>query len=762
MGIELLAPVGSFEAFKSALDNGANAIYLAGTRFGAREKATFTNEELVSIIKEAHINEVKVYVTVNTLIYDDEIEDVLKFIDFLYNNDVDAIIVQDLGLITLVRNIYPDLTIHASTQMNTMTKKQAQILKDMGVKRVVVARETSIETIKEIINDVGIEVEVFIHGALCVSYSGQCLFSSCLAKKSGNRGECLQLCRLPYSLYRNDEKIVDTKYLLSMKDLNTIDHVKEMIDANVTSLKIEGRLKSGSYVGMVTRIYRKYIDRYLSNKKTEVENEDYKNLEQVFNREFTKGYVFNETNNNMTNTYRPNNKGVRIGKVVESKFGKIYIKLEENLHQGDGIRIVGKEDVGFYVNKMEVKKLLVNTANVGEIVAISVKEKIEVNDIVYKTSNIKLSQDIEKNSTRRKFGITAYVKAKIDENLKVKFVDDLNNSVEIISDYKVIKANNSPTSEEKIKQQLSKLNDTSYFLENIYFECDEMILIPVSIINDARRNLVEKLNEKRSVCNVRTSKKTLNLEKIKVSQEAFNLKVKVCNEEQYNLVKNYVNEENIYFNKERNIYFYPRISESKIKTDNSKVLLNELHDVNNNKEMIANYYLNCTNVFALYTLYKLGFKRVTLSVEMSKTRIENLIKNYIRYFKEKPNIEVVVYSKVDLLITKYCLINKCLKKEAKGCNACIRDKFYLEDRKGYKIPVVRDGFCNTRLLNPRALMLLDYVNELENAGVNCIRIEFNDESVEECEDILNAFHGQEVYLDSRKFTYGYFKEREDE
>ena len=169
MEIELLAPVGSFEAFKSALNNGANAIYLAGRKFGAREKATFSNEELIDIIKEAHINEVKVYVTVNTLIYDDELESVLEFVDFLYNNDCDAVIVQDIGLITLIHNLYPDFVIHVSTQMNTMTLKQASMLKEMGVSRVVVARETNIELIKEIIEKVGVEVEVFIHGAMCVS-----------------------------------------------------------------------------------------------------------------------------------------------------------------------------------------------------------------------------------------------------------------------------------------------------------------------------------------------------------------------------------------------------------------------------------------------------------------------------------------------------------------------------------------------------------------------------------------------------------------
>ncbi len=762
MEIELLAPVGSFEALKSALDNGANAIYLAGTRFGAREKATFTNDELISIIKEAHINEVKVYVTVNTLIYDDELEEVMKFVDFLYNNDVDAIIVQDLGLITLVRNIYPDLVIHASTQMNTMTVKQAQILKNMGVKRVVVARETSSKLIKEIIEKVGIEVEVFVHGALCVSYSGQCLFSSCLAKKSGNRGECLQLCRLPYSLYKNDEKLIDNQYLLSMKDLNTIDYIKEIAEAKITSLKIEGRLKSGAYVGMVTRIYRKYLDQFKEKKETSIDEKDYKNLQQVFNREFTKGYIFGENNKEITNTYRPNNKGVRIGKVVESRDNKIYIKLEETLYQGDGIRIVGKEDNGFYVNKMEVKRLLVNTAKANEVVMVYCKGNVSVNDVVYKISDVKLNEEIEKNSLRRKFSINAYVNARVDNNLKVKFIDDLNNEVEIVSDYIVIKANNSPTSEDKIKQQISKLNESCYSLKNIKLDCDEMILIPVSVINECRRKLVELLNEKRSIVNKRVGKNNLKLNCLKTLTEDFKLMVKVSDKEQYDLVKEYLNNDYIYYTDKESIYSYPRISENKIKVENKRVLVNELHDIDDSKEMIANYYLNCTNIFTLYTLYKLGFKKVTLSVEMTKTRIIDIINNYKNYFKENPNIEIVIYSKVDLLITKYCVINKCLNKENKGCNECINSKYYLEDRKGYKIPILRDYYCNTRLLNPRALMLLDYVEELKKNGVSSVRIEFNDESVLECKELLDSYMGKGVNLDSRKFTYGYFREREDD
>ena len=756
----MLAPVGSFEAFKSALNNGANAIYLAGRRFGAREKATFSNEELIEIIKEAHINEVKVYVTVNTLIYDDELEDVFEFVDFLYNNDCDAIIVQDIGLITLIHNMYPDFVIHASTQMNTMTLKQASVLKDMGVSRIVVARETNIELIKEIIEKVGIEVEVFIHGAMCVSYSGQCLFSSCLLKKSGNRGECLQLCRLPYSLYKEDEKIVDNEYLLSMKDLNTIHHIKDLVDARITSLKIEGRLKSGSYVGMVTKAYRNYLDKYIREKNTFVDASDYKKLKQVFNREFTKGYLFDESNYELTNAHRPNNMGVRIGKVIDARNGRVYIKLDDELSQGDGIRIVGSEDVGFTVNKMEVNRLLVNGAQKGQIITLNVRERVEVNSFVYKTNDIKLNEEIEKIG-KKKFPVKAFVDAHIDSKLKIRFKDNLGNKVEVESDYVIVKANNSPTSKEKIEQQLSKLNETNYVLSEVEIDSDDMVLIPVSIINELRRNLVEKLNEKRSVANIRKGKQKLNLTSPKLNAEDFNLNVKVSDDEQYDLALNYVDNNHIYYKKKETIYSYPRISENRINVENENVLINEIHDVDENKNMIANYYLNCTNIFALYTLYKLGFKRVTLSIDLSKTRVFSLIKNYENYFNEKPNVEVVVYSKTDLMITKYCLISKCLGNNSKECGECLKNKYFLEDRKGYKIPLVRDYFCNLRLLNPRALMLFEYIEEMKENGVNCVRIEFTNEDIQECTDILDSYMGKEVELDSRKFTYGYFKEKEE-
>ena len=241
---ELLSPVGNRESLYQAIHNGCDAVYLGGKKFGARMFAdNFAPEDLQQAIRYCHLYGVKIYITVNTIIFDSEIEDFLGYIEFLYVNGVDAVIMQDIGMISLVHKKFPLLEIHASTQTHNHNSEGIKLLKDLGVKRVVLARELSLDEIKNI--DVDIEKEVFIHGALCVCYSGCCLFSAMNTNRSGNRGECIASCRLPYELYKNDEKIkTDGNYLLSMKELNTSKYLKDILDSDIISLKIEGRMKS--------------------------------------------------------------------------------------------------------------------------------------------------------------------------------------------------------------------------------------------------------------------------------------------------------------------------------------------------------------------------------------------------------------------------------------------------------------------------------------------------------------------------------------
>jgi len=758
--IELLAPVGSYDAFISAINNGADAVYLAGEHFGAREKATFTNDELEEMIKYAHVREVRVHVVINTLIYDDEMDKVMEFVDFLYNHDVDAIIVQDLGVITRIHNEYPDLEIHASTQLNTMSVESARVLKNLGVSRVILARETDLATVIKIKQEVGIDVEVFAHGALCMGYSGQCLFSSLTAKKSGNRGECLQLCRLPYNLVKNGEKQEINKYLLSCKDLCSVEYIDKLIEAGITSLKIEGRVKSASYVGKVVSVYRKYIDEYYKNNKIEVENKDINDLKKVFNREFTKGYLFKENNKDIVNTYRPNNIGIKLGEVVGVNNNKVSIKLSEDIHQGDGIRIVNdNEDTGLYVNKLYRKGLLVNSANKGEVVSIDVYKNVCVKDIVYKTSDVLLNKEIEDNNklVSKRFSIDVKVEAYVNKTLKFIARDNKGNEVKVESEYVIDLANKTPTSKERIREQIAKLNESVYYLNDFNFIGDEMIIIPISVINKLRNEMVEKLNKIREINHVRNGKQKLKLSEVKIEKEDFDYMYKANTREQFDVISSYVGKEQIYYTNNNCVYAYPRISSGILKPKNESVLINELSDIDNSKYMIANMYLNTTNIYALYTLYSLGFKRVTLSIEMSFERIKNLINNYKNVFGYTPNVEVVVYGKIDLMVTKHCPINKYLRdsNEEISKGECSRDAYSLIDRKGYKLDLINDGLCNVRILNPKKLHLIEFIDNLIDVGVSKVRLEFTNETKKETMDVIEGYNLGE--LDLLGVTNGYFE-----
>ena len=272
MKVELLSPVGSMKTLYQAIHNGADAVYLGGKRFGARKYSdNFNEDELKEAVRYAHLFNVKVYVTANTIIYEDEINDFLEYIFFLHKINVDAVIMQDIGMIKIVRDKFPNLEVHASTQCHNQNDEGIKLLESLGVTRIVLDREMPLEEIKQL--KTPLEKEVFVYGALCVSYSGCCLFSSLNGGRSGNRGECVQSCRMQYDLYENDKKI-DTQgnYLLSTKDLNTLNNLKDILDTDIVSLKIEGRMKSPEYVGYVTKLYRNLIDNYYNHKKMIITN----------------------------------------------------------------------------------------------------------------------------------------------------------------------------------------------------------------------------------------------------------------------------------------------------------------------------------------------------------------------------------------------------------------------------------------------------------------------------------------------------------
>ena len=385
---ELLAPAGNMETLKAAILAGCDAVYIGGKFFGARNYAdNFTDEEMIEAIKYAHLNGVKIYVTMNTLVYETETKNFIDYALFLHKNNVDAIIIQDIGMMDYLRQKYPNLKLHASTQMHIHNLEGVKLLENLGLERVVLARETSIDLIEQIKKETNIELEIFVQGALCISYSGQCLMSSLLNGRSGNRGTCSQCCRMPYDLIIDGKKVNQDNYLLSPKDLNTLKNLEPLLKLGVSSLKIEGRMKRKEYVYYVVSLYRKAIDSYFEKGYIEIKEEEIENLKKIFNRGFTKGFLNNEKSENLIHSYRPNHMGIEIGKVIDVKGKLVKIKLSKTLNQNDGIRIIGKSDTGCIINKLYKNKKLINQANPNDIVEINLKDKVNIGDKVLLTTD---------------------------------------------------------------------------------------------------------------------------------------------------------------------------------------------------------------------------------------------------------------------------------------------------------------------------------------------------------------------------------------
>ena len=429
--IELLAPAGNMNSLKAAVQAGCDAVYLGGNFFGARAfSKNFDNDELVDAINYCHLYGVKVYVTVNTLIYENEVSDFIKYIEFLHRNNVDAVLVQDFGMMDLIRKTFPNLEVHASTQMHIHNLDGVKFMESLGIRRVVLARETSIDDIKTMKENSDVELEVFVHGALCISYSGQCLMSSLIGGRSGNRGACAGSCRLKYDVIDDTgKKLNKGEYPLSTKDLNTLEYIGDLIDAGVSSLKIEGRMKSPEYVYMVVKLYRMAIDSYYENGKVMINDDDVLSLKKIFNRDYTKGFLFNIDNNDLINGYRPNHMGVKVGKILGYDKGFAKIELYDDISIGSGLRVIGKNyDVGINVNDFYVNGKLVKEAHAGDIIKIKVNDKVFVGDTVVITLDKNLNNSIDEviDNNLRKVLIKGKFTAKVGDKICFSLSDGVN------------------------------------------------------------------------------------------------------------------------------------------------------------------------------------------------------------------------------------------------------------------------------------------------------------------------------------------------
>lgn len=752
--IEVLAPCGSFEALVAAVQSGADAVYLGGSRFGARAFAdNFTNEKMAEAVAYAHSYDVSVYVTVNTLIYDEEFSELLGYTDYLYSIDVDALIIQDIGLLRVLRKRYPDMDLHASTQMHLHNIEAVAELVEFGVERVVLSRECSLQTIKEIHEAFpDLELEVFCYGALCISYSGQCLFSSMIGGRSGNRGECAQACRLPYQLLEKDSgDILNTKgnYLLSPKDQNALTFVDQMVDAGVYSFKIEGRMKRPEYVAGSVALFRKACDAAVEHRPFKVTKSMITDLRKVFNRGFTLGHMRESRGSDLMSQIRPNHVGIPLGKItaIDKKRARATILLTEPVMQGDGIRILSKNgDEGFTLNFLYKDGLLVSKAEANESIEIDLREmQIQVGDDVRKTTDVQLMKELNEQSkpNTRHIPITMKLELFVGKPIGL-YATYKNTTAHVASDVVADEAIKRPITKERAEEQLSKLNDTPYYLESLDFESDNRSITAISTINALRRDVVLKLQQAYIDSFHRHSIHTEEQEYLTGECKGPRFSAAVYTKEQLEACLD--NHMDLIFVRNKELYeaykhhsevvlASKRVKENTYQYETNRLLCAEMGAVHemNGKEMYIDSYLNVTNSNSIQYFLSKGARRITLSEELSMTRLASLV-------KEGLPLEVIVYGKSELMISRHCVINtNTVDTKQLHCNMCKKHDYALIDRKNERFDILCDEDCFNHILHAKTLIGLSLMNELKSIGIPYFRLNFTNETYEQTDKVIRAY-----------------------
>ncbi len=476
---ELLAPAKNMECAIAAINSGADAIYIGANMFGARKNAGNSLKELEEIIKYAHQFWVKVYVTINTILTDEELVEAKKLIWKLHEIKADAIIFQDFGILELARKgELPEIPLHASTQCNNRTLQKVKFFEKIGIKRVILARELSLSEIKNIAKNTDVQIECFVHGALCVSYSGQCYLSASCGGRSANRGECAQPCRKKYTIIdENGKVLVKNKYMLSLKDFNASKKLEDLVRAGVVSFKIEGRLKDANYVRNVVLHYRKLLDRISKKSSSGIIVADFEpNPDKSFNRSFTEYFLDGRSECYNLNSVK--SLGEKLGKVIGK--GKNYIEINAKISAGDGLCFFENNELaGFLANKVEGKKVYPNKM-----------PNIKIGDTLYRNQDHEFEKTLKNSKTARKILVDFKFKNGI-----VSAIDENFNKVEL-----PLEGLEAAKDKEKMKTnfitQMKKTGETIYFVRSASVE-DELPFIPISKLNEIRRTLLEKLTEKR-------------------------------------------------------------------------------------------------------------------------------------------------------------------------------------------------------------------------------------------------------------------------
>ncbi len=735
MKYELLAPAGDMLSVVQAVQNGADAVYLGGKSFGARAFAgNFSIEELGEAIDYAHVYGVKVYVTVNTLVYEDETVDFLKHTEAVLKCGADALIMQDIGMIAAVHRRFPDAALHASTQMHNHSDAALEFARSLGLSRAVLAREMDIDQIKNL--KCTIEKEVFVHGALCICYSGQCLFSALTNGRSGNRGTCAQNCRMRYKLLDSEGKQYDTngEYLLSPKDIGLFEDITALIEAGVSCFKIEGRMKSPEYVGLVTKIYAKLLSYYSAGRQPKPDKQDMGDLLSLINRGYSKSHLFGVRGEALLSKDRPNHRGIPLGEVLAVKNGRIKLRLSAMLNQGDGIKFERSDD-GFICNRIFKHGLLAASAESGDIIELDAKAKATAGDTVVKTSDAALTKSLQKANTRR-VPVSGLLTAREGAPIQLVLRDEAGHEAAVQGQL-VEPSRTAPTTRDDLFTGISKLGDTPYELLDASIDADENIFIAKSALNALRRDAAEKLTSLRMVvAPVRVYGEPMPPVRYGDEGEHQALHVLVRSAAQFEAVKDivsgdiYTDDVRLYFDKKA---AYPRL---RLRTDR---LAQTLEPLNGERLLVTDHgglhvYSRCNDIIIDHTVYALnaealsvlvsnGVKRAALPPELDIVQTARLMAAYKAINGQLAPVEAVLYARHELMAMRHCVLSGALGKNS--CDLCKEKQFGLEDLKGNYFPFVVDESCRTHVFHSRVAEVdaADYLV----LGVRHFRIELFDE-----------------------------------
>lgn len=787
--IELLAPAGSMEALEAAVESGADAVYIGGNKFNARAFADNLDDNMLkNAVEYAHVRGVRVYITVNILILQKELEEVLEYIKHLYSINVDAVIVQDIGLAMMIKKLLPDFEVHCSTQMAVHNTDGAMLLYELGIKRIVLARELSLQEVNNIVENTNIDAEIFVHGALCVCYSGQCYMSSLIGGRSGNRGKCAQPCRKKYDLLDIDNnRNIDTstgKYLISTRDLNTYKNLYDIAASKAASLKIEGRMKRPEYVAIIVHHYRKALDCIQEGKANCIlEEADYE-LKIAFNREFTQGYLFNKRNQEIVNTDRPDNRGIYIGKVLNQKGNIVELLLEENfLNDGDSIEIIrdNGKSTGCTISGIKKNNETVKGAKAGDRIRIFVTDRVAPGNRINKTldSNLFLkAREQYAYRNKKKIALKGVFTGSMNHAPILEIEDCDGNYVRAEGEEIIQKAEKLALSPEKINEQLNKTKDTPYVFRTIDINIDDNSFLSVKAINNLRREALEQLSLCRININRRYNqdieikslmKNVLSTKEINTSNnkelvagvtnyEAALAAIKAGAESIYILGDYRFNEGLKLINDISRIcntsdcslyYVIPQITRDaenkaleemlkqavKINPELGLVISNIGHVKILERFKLAkargNFTLNSLNSASIDFFRERSLHSICVSPELNLSQIKDLSK-YTNI-----ELEAIVYGYLPAMITEYCpssAASDCLSC-GNGCNK----HHGMQDERNKLFRVRNMGNCKSVILNSDVLCAYDNLSNIVDSGINKLRMDFYAENENEVFEIVKAY-----------------------